>query len=155
MDFSCAKDRATTTNRANKYMEKIQSSFKQASIRWLERVQKVLGLAWSKRLQPPKLNRQLGQILHRRIWSNNWEGWTLEKSQLWVSLSTLPCSQHREEAQHIQTSFQVTDSDLLSSLSELTFQNLKNKGLKEKSIQVHQKQQFKHFTKSIHTVSKL
>lgn len=77
MDFSCANDTATNTNQAHKYLEKIQNGFKQANIKWLELVQKILGPAWSKRLQPPKLNSQLSQILNRKIWSTNWKVWML------------------------------------------------------------------------------
>lgn len=40
MDFSCANDMATNTNQAHKYLEKVQTSFKQANIRWLELVKK-------------------------------------------------------------------------------------------------------------------
>lgn len=80
MDFSCANDMATNTNRAHKYLEKVQNSFKQANIRWLELVKKkkrTLGLAWSKSLQPPKLNSPLSQILNRRTWRTNWKVWML------------------------------------------------------------------------------
>lgn len=44
MDFSCAHDMATSTNRAHKYLEKIENGFKQANIKWLELVQKTSGL---------------------------------------------------------------------------------------------------------------
>lgn len=54
MEFSCANDTATNANRAHKYLEKIQNGFKQANMKWLELLQKNLGLAWSKRLQPPQ-----------------------------------------------------------------------------------------------------
>lgn len=89
MDFSCANGTATNANRAHKYLEKIPNGFKKANIKSLELVQKILGLAWSKRLQPPKLNSQLTQILNRRIWSTNWKVWTLTgKRSDWASLGT-------------------------------------------------------------------